>query len=490
MTTISPPVPVVDLLINGTSSPATSGQYFETVDAATGETIAQVAAGTVGDARHAVDAAAAAFPAWAALPPRQRRAVLAKAAELLQERTAEIVTTMGREMGATAPWCDFNVHVAQGMLTESAAQAYSAVGDTSPSDVPGLTSMSIRQPAGVVIGIAPWNAPLILGVRAIAMPLVLGNTVVLKGSELTPLSQRIIIECLRDAGAPDGVVNFLTNAPEDAADVVEALIAHPQTARVNFTGSTRVGRIIAETAGRHLKRTVLELGGKAPQIVLADADIEEAAAAATFGAFMNQGQICMSTERIIVDATAIDEFAARLANRASTLVVGPPSDSRSQIGPVVHAGARDHVMELIADAKEKGADVLTGGSTDGLYIRPTVLRGVTPDMRIYAEESFGPVVSLIEVSGPEEAIARANDTEYGLTASVFSTNAAQALEVAKRIHSGMCHINSATVQDEPQAPFGGTGASGWGKFGTRAAVDEFTELRWVTIQAGSRHYPI
>lgn len=490
MTAVSEFVRTADLCIGGKNVPAENGKYIETVEALTGEPVARVAAATANDARRAVDAAAAALPVWSAMAPGQRRAVLERAAALLQERIGDIVHVMGREMGATAPWCDFNVHVAQGMLTEAAAQAYAAVGETLPSDVPGLTSLTIRQPVGVVVGIAPWNAPLILGVRAIAMPLILGNTVVLKASELTPLTHAAIVECLCDAGAPDGVVNLVTNAPEDAADVVEALIAHPRTARVNFTGSTRVGRIIAEIAGRYLKRSVLELGGKAPQVVLGDADLDEAAGAAAFGAFMNQGQICMSTERVIVDRSVIDEFSSLLAARASQLVVGPPSDPRSQIGPLVHTGARDHVMALIEDARKKGAEVAAGGTADGLYVQPTVLLGVTPQMRIYAEESFGPVVSIIEAGGVEDAVNKANDSAYGLTASVFSADVALALEVARRIRSGMCHINSATVHDEPQVPFGGVGASGWGKFGTRAAVDEFTELRWVTIQSGSRHYPI
>jgi len=224
--------------------------------------------------------------------------------------------------------------------------------------------------------------------------------------------------------------------------------------------------------------------------VLPDADLDEAAAAASFGAFMNQGEICMSTERVIVGRANADELSAHLAERAAKLVVGPPTDPASQIGPLVHAGARDHVIALIEDARAKGAQVLTGGTADGLYVRPTVLRGVTSEMRIYHEESFGPVVSIVEVDSTDEAVAVANDTEYGLSAAVFGRDAAAALDVARRIKSGICHINGATVHDEPQMPFGGVGASGWGRFGSRAALEEFTELRWITIQSGSRHYPI
>ncbi|MEV7976782.1 aldehyde dehydrogenase [Streptomyces sp. NPDC086519] len=485
-----PATPTCDLFIDGRRVPAEAERYIDTREALTGKPIARVAAASAADARRAVDAAAGALQAWSGLPPARRRAVLERAAALLEARAEDISAVMGAEMGATRPWCMFNVHVAKGMLVEAAAQAYSAVGEVIPSDVPGLTALGIRQPAGVVVGLAPWNAPLILGVRAIAMPLVYGNTVVLKASEQTPCTQAAIVDVLHEAGVPAGAVNLVTNAPEDAAEIVEALVAHPATARVNFTGSTRVGRIIGELAGRHLKRVVLELGGKAPLVVLPDADLEAAAAAASFGAFMNQGEICMSTERVIVDRTVADELSQRLADRAAKLVVGPPDDPSSQIGPLVHTQARDHVLALVEDARAHGAEVLAGGDADGLFVQPTVLRGVTPQMRIYAEESFGPVVSIIEADGIDDAVAKANDTEYGLSAAVFGRDGGVALDVARRIRSGICHINGATVHDEPQMPFGGVGASGFGRFGSRAALEEFTELRWVTIQSGERHYPI
>jgi acyl-CoA reductase-like NAD-dependent aldehyde dehydrogenase len=479
-----------DLFIGGVPIAAENGRFFTTTEAVTGAPIANVAAASVSDARRAVEAAAAALPEWAAVSPGERRAILQRAAALLEERAKEIVPLMGREMGATAPWAGFNVRVATGMVQEAAAQTYSMVGDTIPSDMPGLFAMGVRQPAGVVIGIAPWNAPLILGVRAVVMPLAFGNTVVLKASEQAPLTQAMIVKTFVDAGVPAGAINLISNAPEDAALVVEALISHSSTARVNFTGSTKVGRVIAEVAGRHLKRVVLELGGKAPMLVLADADLDKAAAAANFGAFMNQGEICMSTERLIVDAAVADAFAEKLVARASRLAVGAPNDPSSQLGPLVHAGARDHVVDLIEDAKAKGAQVLCGGAHDGLYMEATVLRGVTKDMRIYTEESFGPLVSIIEVNGTDAAVESANDSEYGLAAAVFTENASTGMQVAQRIRSGICHINGPTVHDEPQMPFGGVGASGWGRFGSKAALEEFTELRWITIQTADRHYPI
>ena len=483
-------VATVGLIVDGQTVDPIRGRYITTTQRLTGQDIARVAAATADDADRAVSAAAAAAPGWAALAPAERRAVLNRAADLLDERSAAITATMGREMGAAAAWCGFNVMLGANMLREAAAQVYALVGQVIPSNVPGLTALAERRPLGVVVGIAPWNAPIILGVRAIAMPLALGNTVVLKASEETPATHAAIVQCLVDAGAPAGVVNLLTNAAEDAGAVVEALISHPAVRSVNFTGSTRVGRIVGEIAGRHLTRSVLELGGKAPFVVLADADLDEAAAAASFGAFMNQGQICMSTERIIVDRTVVDEFAAKLAERARALVVGDPSDAATQLGPLVHDAAVEHVDALVKDAVANGATVLTGGIPDGLFYPPTVLTGVTAGARIYSEESFGPLAPIFAVDGVDEAVQLANDSEYGLSAAVFTRSVDRGLAVARRIESGICHVNGATVHDEAQMPFGGVKASGYGRFGSTASVEEFTELRWLTVSSEHRHYPI
>jgi benzaldehyde dehydrogenase (NAD) len=478
------------LLIDGEWRDAASGATFETRNPFSGDSATSAAAAGRDDARAAVDAAHAAFGEWSTTAPGHRRELLSKAAELLLERQEAIAETMIEETGATFGWGMFNCMLAAGMLREAAAQAYSAVGEVIPSDIPGKLAMAVRAPAGVVVGIAPWNGPVILATRAVATPLAFGNTVVLKASELCPRTHAFIAASLVDAGMPAGVVNFITNAPQDAPSVVEELIVHPHTRRINFTGSTRVGRIIAETAGRHLKRVLLELGGKAPFIVLADADIDRAAAAANFGAFMHQGQICMSTERIIVDRSVAEPFAERLAERARKLKVGDPRDPETQIGPLINDVALARVTELVADARDKGAKVLSGGEAQGACYEPTVLLGITDKMRVYGEESFGPLASIVTVDGPDEAVAVANDTEYGLSAAVFSRDVPSALELAQRIESGICHINDATVHDEPQMPFGGVKDSGWGRFGGRAAVEEFTELRWITIQETERHYPI
>jgi acyl-CoA reductase-like NAD-dependent aldehyde dehydrogenase len=477
------------LLIGGEWAVGSAGS-FEVHNPFTAEVASVAAAATRADARRAVEAAAAAFDSWSETPISRRRELLDRAAQLMDERAQEFAQVVADETGGTFGWGMFNVGLATGMLREAGVHA-AALQDTEiHSHISGKRMRAVRQPAGVLVGIAPWNAPVILGTRALAAPLAYGNTVVIKASEASPRTHGLIVECLAQAGVPAGVVNLITNAPADAADVVEELITHPAVRRVNFTGSSHVGRIIAEKAGRHLKRVVLELGGKAPFVVLEDADLDAAAAAANFGAFMHQGQICMSTERIVVDRRVADEFAEKLVARASSLKVGDPRDPSTQIGPLINAGALDRVSELVEDAVEKGAELLTGGEAEGLVYQPTVLRGVTPEMRIYSEESFGPAVSLVEVDGIEEAIGVANDTEYGLSASIFSRDVERAEQLARRIQSGICHINDATVHDEPQAPFGGVKASGWGRFGGEWAAEEFTELRWITIQDEQREYPI
>jgi acyl-CoA reductase-like NAD-dependent aldehyde dehydrogenase len=350
--------------------------------------------------------------------------------------------------------------------------------------------MALREPAGVVLGIAPWNAPIILGVRAIAVPLACGNTVVLKASETCPRTHSLIVEAFAEAGFPEGVVNVVTNAPEDAAEIVGALIDHPAVKRINFTGSTGVGKIIARRAAENLKPCLLELGGKAPLIVLEDADLDEAVNAAAFGAFMNQGQICMSTERIIVVDAVAAAFAEKFGAKARGLPCGDPREGKTPLGAVVDQRTVSHVNGLIDDALAKGAKALAGGKSDSVLMQATVIDGVTADMNLYRDESFGPVVGIVRAKDEADAIRLANDTEYGLSAAVFTRDTARGLRVARQIRSGICHVNGPTVHDEAQMPFGGVGASGYGRFGGKAGIDSFTETRWVTIATGPGHYPI
>jgi acyl-CoA reductase-like NAD-dependent aldehyde dehydrogenase len=415
---------------------------------------------------------------------------LLKAADLMDQHTDAFIRIGVAETGAMPNWIGFNVMLAANMLREAAAMTTQIDGSVIPSDVPGNFAMAVRQPCGVVLGIAPWNAPVILGTRALAMPLACGNTVVLKASEACPGVHRLIGTVLHEAGLGDGVVNVVTNAPADAAQVVERLIAHPAVRRVNFTGSTHVGRIIAQHAARHLKPALLELGGKAPVVVLDDADLDAVVDAVAFGAFFNQGQICMSTERVIADRKIADALVDKLAAKARTLRAGDPTDPTSVLGTMVSIDAAKRVQALVEDARAHGAALPVGLHVDGAIVQPAIVDGVTPAMRLYREESFGPVVTVACVDGDEDAIRLANDSEYGLSASVFSRDVSRAMQVAQRIESGICHINGPTVHDEAQMPFGGVKSSGYGRFGGKASIAEFTELRWVTLQNTPRHYPI
>ncbi|MDX3899719.1 MAG: aldehyde dehydrogenase [Sphingobium sp.] len=463
---------------------------FDRRNPMTGEVATTSQAATVADVNMACEAAEAAFPAWSALGPNARRALLMKAAAELEARALQFIDAMMNEIGATQGWAGFNLMLAAGIVREAASMTTQIGGEVIPSDKPGCIAMALREPVGVMLGIAPWNAPIILGVRAIAMPLACGNTVVLKASEQCPRTHGLIIEAFQAAGLPEGAVQLVSNAPDDAAEIVGALIDHPAVRRINFTGSTHVGKIIAKRAAEHLKPVLLELGGKAPLIVLDDADLDEAVKAAAFGAFMNQGQICMSTERIIVVENVADAFAAKFREKVSNMPVGDPREGKTPLGAVIDQKTVGCVQGLIDDALANGAEKLVGGDTDGVLMPAHVIDRVTPAMRLFRDESFGPVVAITRAKDEAEAIALANDTEYGLSAAVFTKDTARGLRVARQIKSGICHVNGPTVHDEAQMPFGGTKASGYGRFGGKAGIDAFTELRWITIETLPGQYPI
>jgi len=479
----------IQQIIGGKFVDAISGETFDRIDPFNGAVASRSPASGIEDVKAAVAAAHAAFPAWSKTGPGERRALLNKAADVVASKVGDFSALMIAETGGTGPWAGFNTMLAAGMLREAAGMTTQIQGEIIPSDKPGTLAMAMRQAAGVCVGIAPWNAPIILGVRALAMALACGNTVILKASESCPGIHVTIGKAFLEAGFPEGVVNVITNAPEDAAIVVEALISAPEVRRVNFTGSTKVGRIIGELCGRHLKPALLELGGKAPMIVLEDADIDAAVNGAIFGAFANMGQICMSTERLIVHEKIADEFVAKLSARAAKLPAGDPR-GHVVLGSLVTINAAVKMDEFIADATAKGASVTAGGKRTGSVVEATVLDHVKSGMRAYDEESFGPVKPVIRVKDEEEAIRVANDTEYGLSASVYSRDISRAMAVAARIESGICHINGPTVSDEAQMPFGGVKGSGYGRFGGKAAIAEFTDLRWITVETQPGHFPI
>ncbi|MEU3641965.1 aldehyde dehydrogenase family protein [Lentzea sp. NPDC034063] len=474
-----------ELLIGGESVPALDGRTTDDLNPFTGEVYAVVAAGGPADVTRAVDAASEAFAGWAATAPSVKRGILLRAADVLETRTAEVVALMAAEVGGVGGWAGFNVMLAANILREAAAAVTQPIGEVLTTDVPGQLSLAVREPLGVVAAFAPWNAPVILSARAVAAPLAAGNTVVLKPSEDAPIAAGLFIaDVLREAGLPAGVLNVVTNAPADAAAVAEALITDSRVRAVNFTGSTEVGRIVGTLAAQHLKPAVLELGGKNSLLVLDDADLDHAVDAATFGAFHNAGQICMSTDRILVHRSVAEEFTAKLAAKVGSLPHGDPADPGTVIGPVINPQSASRVAALVADAVEAGATVRAGGNGGA-----TVLDGVTPSMRVFQEEIFGPAVIVVPVADDDEAVAVANDTEHGLTAGILTEDSRRGLALAQRIRTGIVHVGNQTVDDEPQAPFGGVKSSGYGRFGGRWGLEAFSATRWVTVASQHGHFP-
>ena len=478
------------ILIDNKWIDAHNGAHFERRHPVTKQLITKSAAADVTDADHAAVSAHEAFKSWKRSAPSERRRLLLKAADILESKTPQFIEVMAAEVGASALWAGFNVHLAANVFREAASLATQIQGETIPTDKPGALSMTLRQPVGVIFSIVPWNGTVVLAARAIAYPIVCGNTVVFRGSEASPKTHALVADALVEAGFPPGVLNYLSNAPETAPEVVDALIAHKAVRRINFTGSTKVGRIIAEKAAKHVKRCLLELGGKSPLIVLDDANVDEAVKAAVFGSFLYQGQICMSTERLVVDEKVADEFVSKFAARAKELQMDDPSKNPGCIiGPMINPTSGPRINDMINDALKKGAKIVCGGVADGAVMPATILDHVDSSMQIYDEETFGPITVIVRVKSTEEAIEVANDSAYGLSSGVFGRNVNRALAVAMELEYGSVHVNGATVQNEAQAPYGGTKGSGYGRFDGRAVIDEFTELKWLTIEPEVQQYP-
>lgn len=464
-----------------------NGATYERRDPESDRVVTRASAASAADARHAANAAAAAFDAWADRPARERSLILARAAEVLMSRVDEVVAIAADEIGSTADWTRYNASLASDILIQAADLALDpALGEQhAESGQAGLNYIQRRRPAGVVLGIAPWNAAVTLATRAVAAPLACGNTVVLKASELCPKTHEWVVRAINDAGLPEGVLNFITNAPERAAEIVESLIGHPAVRRINFTGSTRVGREIAQIAARELKPCLLELSGKGTMVVLADADLNAAVAAAGHGAFFNQGQICMSTERFVVVEDVADRFVELFAGAAAKLRTnGDPT----KLGRLISPQATMRLKGLAEDAVAKGAKLVTGGDVYGTIMQPTVLDHVSTDMRIYSEEAFGPIAAISRVADAEEALSVVNDSAFGLATAVFSQDVEAATEMIRHVECGIGHVNGSTVFDDPRMPFGGVKASGYGRFGGREAIHEFTELQWITVRDKERKH--
>ena len=474
------------LYIDGQWAPPVDGAFADDFNPATGELFARVGQASREDALRAVDAAHRARHAWAQTLVSDRAALLLSAAEVIARRADEIRDVLIEESGSTFGKATFEVHYCIDLLRSAAGDARHLFGETLPLSMPGQIGLTVRQPLGVIGGIAPFNAPLLLAMKKVALALAAGNCFVLKPSEETPVTGLKIAEIFHEAGLPAGVLNVV---PGTARHVGEVLLGDPRVRMITFTGSTQVGKLIAVEAAKHLKKFTLELGGKNPLIVLRDADLDYATRAACFGIFFHQGQVCMANSRLIVEAPVYEDFCERFVARARGYKVGDPRDPTTVIGPLIRSTQCDVIDGHVQDAVSKGARLLMGGTHQANFYQPTVLAGVTGQMRVYAEESFGPVTSIIRVEDSEEALAVANDTAYGLASGVITNDLQKALDLALRLEAGMVHINDTTVSDEPHVPFGGIKGSGFGREGGRYSMEEMTELKWITIQLGQRRFP-
>jgi acyl-CoA reductase-like NAD-dependent aldehyde dehydrogenase len=489
MTVSTSEATVRGLHIGGEWTEATGGKTFEDNDPFTGDVVVNVPAGTREDAKRAIDAAAEAFPAWSQTPPAERQRIFLKAADILESRQQDVAAWLTSETGSTFGFAMFQLHFVPGLFRQAAALPYMPMGEVIPSDT-GTFAMGLRRPVGVVGAIAPWNAALILSARSIAAPLALGNTVVLKPSELSPYVGGLLWgEIFGEAGLPEGVLNIVTHAPGEAGPIADELTENPHVRVINFTGSTANGRRLAEAAGRNLKRIVLELGGSNPLIVLEDADLDYAVDASAFGAFLHQGQICMSARRILVEQPIADAFVERLVEKTKGLKSGDPKEQDTIIGPLITEDALSKVKGRVDDAVEKGAKILAGGEAEGSVYQATLVTDVPEDSELARAETFGPVAAIEVVSSAEEAVRRANSTSYGLSAGIITSDPDRGLALAQQIEAGIVHVNDQPVGDEPQMPFGGVKDSGFGRFGGTAAINEFTDLHWVTIQSGTHPFP-
>jgi benzaldehyde dehydrogenase (NAD) len=454
---------------------------------ATGEEIGRIGVAAPSDVARAAQSAAAAQEKWAATPYTERAQVLRRAGHLWDVHAAELCDWLVREAGSIPAKAGVETSTAAQECYEAAALASHPLGEIIPSAQQRL-SLARRLPVGVVGVIAPFNFPVILSIRSVAPALALGNAVVLKPDPRTAVSGGVALaRIFAEAGLPDGVLHVLPGG----ADAGESLVTDPRVPVISFTGSTAAGRRVGELAARHLKRAHLELGGNSALIVLDDADLALAASAGAWGSFLHQGQICMTTGRHLVHQSVAAQYTELLADKANHLPVGDPATEQVALGPVIDENQRDKVHSLVTSSIRAGARLAAGGTYEGLFYRPTVLAGVSPEMPAYAQEVFGPVAPVITFSDVDQAVALARDTEYGLSLGILSADVSRALAIADRIPSGLVHINDQTVSDEAVAPFGGVGASGTGsRFGGPAAnIEAFTETQWLTIQGSITPYP-
>jgi acyl-CoA reductase-like NAD-dependent aldehyde dehydrogenase len=468
-----------DLWIGGERVTPSSGEYFIDRNPEDDSPYAKVAAANAADVERAVEAAHQAFASYCHTMAADREAWLSRAAAIIERRRQDFVDVLVDEVGSPFGKAHFEVQYAINCLRAAAGVARRVTGQTMPSDTPGRFSMSVREPIGVVASISPFNVPLLKNVKLSSTPLATGNTVVMLTSEEAPMVANLLAEVYHEAGIPAGAFNVVTGFGDKIGDV---LTTHPLVKVVMFTGSSRIGKHIAGLCGPLMRRVVLELGGKSPMVVMADADLDAAVDAAAFSQFFFQGQACMASSRIFVERSIEAEFCRRFKAKAESLGMGDLRDPNTWVGPIISERQRQRVRTHIQDAQAKGATILTGGNWTGNRCQPTILTGVQESMTVCREETFGPVTSIYPVADFEEAVTRANDTNFGLSSAIFTRDITRALQFAQRIKSGMVHINAPTIADEPHVPFGGTGDSGFGREGTDIDIDTFTEWKWITVQ--------
>ena len=474
------------LFIDGEWVASSTGTVLDDMNPATGEVFARVHQASADDLERAIAAAYRASTTWGSTLANQREAILLRVADILEQRIPEVADVLMDEAGSVFGKAMFEASFVVNALRSIAGECRRIVGETIPSDSPGVFSMSVRRPLGVIAGIAPFNFPFLLAMKKVALALASGNTFILKPATYTPVTGLKIAEIFEAAGLPKGVLNVV---PVQGAVLGNRFVTDPRVRMITFTGSTEVGKQLAAEAGKHLKRITLELGGKSPLIVLKDADVDYAVNAAAFGIFLHQGQVCMANSRLIVEAPVFDAFCDKLVTKVQGYQVGNPRDPHSVIGPLIDRKQCGVLDRHVQDAVAKGAKLLHGGKSDGAFYQPTILGGVTPDMIVFAEESFGPAVSVIRAQDSEEALKFANDSCYGLSAGLITNDLQKAFDLSLRLESGMVHINDCSVMDEPHVPFGGVKDSGFGREGGHYSMDEMTELKWITVQMGQRQYP-
>lgn len=474
------------LFINGQWVPSGDGTVDDDHSPIDGSVYARVHQATRDDLVAAVTAAHAAFGKWGGTLARERERYLSAAADHLEANLPAYADVLINEGGS--PWgkAMFEASFVANMLRSAAGECRRIVGETMPSDSPGMLSMSVRRPLGVVAAIAPFNFPLLLAMKKVCMAIAAGNTVVLKPAGSTAVVGLKIAELFAAVKLPPGVVNVVPARGSVAGDV---FTSDPRVKLITFTGSTDTGRLLAAKAGQNLKKITLELGGKSPLVVLKDADLDYAVDTAAFSIFLNQGQICMAGSRIVVEGPVFDAFVRKMIAKVGKLKVGDPREKDTVIGPLITQKQCEFIAGQVADAKAKGAKVHTGGAYRDQYFEPTVLTGVTPEMAVYYEESFGPIVSVYSAKDADDALRLANDSPYGLSAALITNDFQKAMDLSMRLESGMVHVNHSTAYDEPHVPFGGVKDSGMGREGGHFSMDEMTELKWITMQLGQRHYP-